>query len=66
MKKKIFTLFAMMCCVVGLQAETVTKTWDFSEYAEQVDLGGTTYTLTYNELTLVGVSGADAGKEYDV
>lgn len=64
MKKKIFTLFAMMCCVVGLQAETVTKTWDFSEYAEQVDLGGTTYTLTYDELTLVGNSGAQAGKEY--
>lgn len=64
MKKKIFTLFAMMCCVVGLQAETVTKTWDFSEYEERVDLGGTTYTLTYNELTLVGLSGADAGKEY--
>ena len=64
MKKKIFTLFAMMCCVVGLQAETVTKTWDFSEYAEQVDLGGSTNTMTYNELTLVGNSSSEAGKEY--
>lgn len=64
MKKKIFTLFAMMCCVVGLQAETVTKTWDFSEFTETVILAGDNYSIEYNGLTLVGNSSASYTSDY--
>lgn len=64
MKKKIFTLFAMMCCVVGLQAETVTKTWDFSEFEETVILAGDNYSIDYKGLTLVGNTKAEYTSDY--
>lgn len=64
--KKIFTISALVAASFGFAMNTNAEviTWDFSEYTEQVDLGGDSYTLEYNGLTLVGNQGADSGKEY--
>ena len=64
--KKVFTISALVAASFGFAMNTNAEviTWDFSEYTEQVDLGGDSYTTEYNGLTLVGNQGADSGKEY--
>ena len=64
--KKVFTISALVAASFGIAMNTNAEviTWDFSEYTEQVDLGGDSYTTEYNGLTLVGNQGADSGKEY--
>jgi len=64
--KKFFTISALVAASFGfaMNANAEVITWDFSEYTEQVDLGGTAFTTEYNGLTLVGNEGAAEGKEY--